>query len=138
MSVENIITIVVSSILSIIVSVITTKQEYKTNFKKERFERFYKKFYVLRDEIHQGCAYDFVDLSSKDQERIIQLLIETDCYQDEELTGLVYELKTSRLNFFTDRDELYIKKCNDAYNQICKIVNYKYMSYINKKYYSKE
>lgn len=118
----EILTIFISAILSGIISLIVAKNEIKRNYKKEMFDNFYNKFHVLRDKIHQGCAYDFVDLSKENQEEIVSLLIETDRYQNKEISDLVYELKTGRLENFGGLDESNIKSCNDCYNMLTELI----------------
>lgn len=128
----GIITMVVSAILSGIVSLVVTKIEINRNNKKEVFEKFYNRFNVLRDKIHQGCAYDFSDLSYENQEKIISVLIETNCYQTNEIAELAYELKTGRLNNFNNMDKQNIQRCNDIYNLISEKIDNEYFKYISK------
>ena len=123
---------VVSAILSGIVSLVVTKIEINRNNKKEVFEKFYNRFNVLRDKIHQGCAYDFSDLSYENQEKIISVLIETNCYQTNEIAELAYELKTGRLNNFNNMDKQNIQRCNDIYNLISEKIDNEYFKYISK------
>lgn len=128
----GIFTLIVSSILSGIVSLIVSKIEINRNNKKEIFERFYKKYYVLIDSIHQGCAYNFTDLSYEQQEKIISLLIETDCYQNQKMSDMVYELKTNRLNNFDNMNEFNINKCNELYILIDENIAQEYFKIIKK------
>lgn len=125
-------TIILSAIFSGIVSLIVSKVELKRKSKREVFEKFYNKFYVLRDTIHQGCAYDFSDLSYENQEKIVILLMETDCYQNKEISDLVYELKTSRLNNFNNLEKNNINRCNEIYNLLSEKIINKYCKYKKK------
>lgn len=125
-------TLILSSILSGIVSLIVSKIEINRNNKKEIFERFYKKYYVLTDSIHQGCAYNFTDLSQEKQEEIVNLLIETDCYQNQKISDMVYELKTNRLNNFDNMNEFNINKCNELYILIDENITQRYSKFIKK------
>lgn len=128
----GIFTLIVSSILSGIVSLIVSKIEINRNNKKETFERFYKKYYVLIDSIHQGRAYNFTDLSYEQQEKIVSLLIETDCYQSQKMSDMVYELKTNRLNNFDNMNEFNINKCNELYILIDENIAEEYFKIIKK------
>lgn len=92
----SLMTIIGSGIVSIFVS----KYEFRRLKKDESFEKLYNKFWILRDTIHQGRAYDFVDLFYENQEKIVSLLIETYRYQTDEIRELVYELKVCRLDNF--------------------------------------
>lgn len=56
-------TVLISGAVSVITYIILIKFEFNKKEKEEKFKRFYNKFYVLRDVIHQGRAYDFTDLS---------------------------------------------------------------------------
>lgn len=122
----GIFTLILSSILSCIVSLIVSKIEINRNNKKEIFSNFYNRFYVLRDSIHQGRAFNFTDLTCKNQERIVKFLIETDYYQTEEISNMVYELKTNRLNNFDNLNKANINKCNDIYNLLSEKLMDKY------------
>lgn len=128
----GIITMVLSAILSGIVSLIVSKIEIGRNNKKEVFKNFYNKFQVLRDTIHQGRAYNFTDLSYEEQEKIISLLIETSCYQKKELSDLVYELKTNRLDNFDNLAKYNIERCNEVYNLISDVIDNEYFKYMCK------
>ena len=129
---SNIVTMIISAILSFVVSWLTTQNKITRENKKERFEKFYNKFYILRNKIHQGCAYNFTDLSINDQEKIMELLLETDCYQDLELFDLVYELQVNRLNNFNDLEKSCMEKCDENYNRISEIIFNNYKDYKNK------
>ena len=122
-------TLILSAIFSGIVSLAVDKFKAKRNNKKEIFEKFYNKFYVLRDTIHQGCAYNFSDLSYENQENIVKFLIETSCYQNQEISDLVYELKTNRLNNFNNMKKANIERCNEVYNLISDVIYNKYIKF---------
>lgn len=129
----EIISILLSAILSWVIALRVAKAEIKRNYEKEKFDKFYNKFHVLRDMIHQGRAYDFIDLSKENQEKMVSLLIETNCYQTNEISDLVYELKTNRLESFGGLDERNITSCNTCYNMLTELIENDYEK-CNKKY----
>ena len=105
-------------ILSILASLIIEKcNNYK--LKKERkYSEFYRDFYIFWNKIHQGRAYDFVDLKMRDREKIVSFLLEHYYYAPSELQTLIYELKTNRLDNFNNNDENSKKVCNESYRKI--------------------
>ena len=118
----NVGTILLSGVLSVIVS----KYEFKKNKKEEKFKNFYNEFIVLRDLIHKGRAFDFSDLQKEDQEKIVKLLIETDCYQNKKISNYVYELKTNQLDNFNNFNKKNIEKCNEVYTVLSKEIYKEY------------
>lgn len=121
----SLMTIIGSGIVSIFVS----KYEFRRLKKDESLEGLYNKFWILRDTIHQGRAYDFVDLFYENQEKIVSLLIETYRYQTDEIRELVYELKVCRLANFDGYNKNNINICNKAYTEITKIISNKYLDW---------
>lgn len=108
----------VSFLLSLISSVIIRKLDYNKRLKEEKYKFFYKQFYVLWNNIHQGRAYDFSDLKKYDRENIVDFLLENYNYAPEGIQDLIYSLKTNRLDDFDNNDKQNIERCNDCYNKI--------------------
>lgn len=104
--------------LSLLSSYIMVKINHGRKLKEEKYNDFYKKFYILWDKIHQGRAFDFFDLEFSDRERIIDFLLENYNYAPQELQELIYELKTNRLDNYDSNNKDNIEKCNYCYRKI--------------------
>ena len=121
-SLISIISTIISLVGSFFVSLLTTHLKMRNMEKSEKEDNYYNKFHVLWDSIHRGRAYDFIDLSDEDQERIIDFFIETYRYQSNEERRLVYELKTSHLNKFDNGSKYMIDTANRAYRQLIELL----------------
>lgn len=69
---------------------------------EEKYHRFYRDFYVMWDRIHQGRAFDFMDLDFSSQEKIVEFFITNYHYAPKKIRGSIYELKTTRLSDLED------------------------------------
>lgn len=103
--------------------------------KQQKYYEFYKNFYVIWNETHQGRAFEFTDLKKSDRQRIINFLLEHYYYASEELQMLIYELKTNQLNNFDNGNEENKKSCNECYRKIIDYMLEKEQKY-RKKYNS--
>jgi hypothetical protein len=101
--------------------------------KEKKYNEFYKEFYILWNKIHQGRAFNFINLSLTDREKIIDFLLENYNYASVELQKMIYELKTNRLNNFDSNNKINIEICNQCYNNIIEYMVEKEQKY-RKKY----
>ncbi len=104
--------------ITFLFSQLSNKINNKKESEKETFINFYNAFETLWDQIHQGRAFNYSDLSLKDQERIVYFFIENKRYATKEINDYIYVLKTCRLNNFNNNDPEFIKECDDAYNKL--------------------
>lgn len=101
--------------------------------KKQKYNEFYRGFFILWNKIHQGRAYDFSDLKRVDRERIIDFLLEHYYYASNKLQKLIYELKTNRLDNFDNNNRENKRICDQCYIEIIKYMIKKEQKY-RKKY----
>lgn len=127
--IKEIATLLIAGIISVITSKIVVRYEFNKRKHEEKFKEFYNKFYVLRDLIHHGRAYNFTDLSQEEQDSIVKFFIETNCYQNKEISDLVYELETAKLNNFDNFNKSNIDKCNNVYDILSEKIIDKYMKH---------
>ena len=109
---------IISFALSLLASQIMSIVQNNRKLKEEKYNNFYKKFYILWNKIHKGQAFDFYDLKHSEREKIVNFLIDNYNYLPKEIEMYTYELKTNRLDNFNNNDIESINTCNKCYKKI--------------------
>lgn len=119
--------------ITFLFSQLSNKISNKSESKKQNFINFYNDFEIMWDQIHQGRAFNYSDLSLDDQNRIINFFIKNKRYATKKINKYIYILKTCRLDNFNNNDFEYVKACDDAYNKLTEIMVNKFNK-LKKKY----
>ena len=120
-------------ILSLFSSLLIKAYDNSKAKKKQKYNEFYREFYIIWNKIHQGRAYDFTDLKKADRESIVDFLLEHYYYASKKLQILIYELKTARLDNFGNNNSENKRICNQCYREIIGYMTDKEQKY-RKKY----
>lgn len=117
------------TILNIVgTAILTALLEYIVNLKKEqslekrRKYDVYREYYVLWDNIFRGRAFNFSNLSKKNQNKIINFLISKETYFDREINDLIYRLKTNYLDNFDHNSKNNIEECDKCFKKLNEIL----------------
>lgn len=123
----------ITFILSLFSSLLIKAYDNSKAKKKQKYNEFYREFYIIWNKIHQGRAYDFTDLKKADRESIVDFLLEHYYYASKKLQILIYELKTARLDNFGNNNSENKRICNQCYREIIGYMTDKEQKY-RKKY----
>ena len=123
----------ITFILSLFSSISFKKYNNSKAKKKQKYNEFYREFYIIWNKIHQGRAYDFTDLKKADRESVVDFLLEHYYYASKKLQILIYELKTARLDNFGNNNSENKRICNQCYREIIGYMTDKEQKY-RKKY----
>ena len=108
----------ITFILSLFSSLLIKAYDNSKAKKKQKYNEFYREFYIIWNKIHQGRAYDFTDLKKADRESVVDFLLEHYYYASKKLQILIYELKTARLDNFGNNNSENKRICNQCYREI--------------------
>lgn len=111
----------ITFLLSLLSSWLIKIYDNNKSKKKQKYNEFYREFYIIWNKIHQGRAYDFTDLKKVDREKAVDFLLEHYYYASKKLQNLIYELKTNRLDNFCNNNSENKRICNQCYREI---INY--------------
>ena len=123
----------ITFILSLFSSLLIKAYDNSKAKKKQKYNEFYREFYIIWNKIHQGRAYDFTDLKKADRESVVDFLFEHYYYASKKLQILIYELKTARLDNFGNNNSENKRICNQCYREIIGYMTDKEQKY-RKKY----
>ena len=123
----------ITFILSLFSSLLIRMYDNSKAKKKQKYNEFYREFYIIWNKIHQGRAYDFTDLKKADRESVVDFLLEHYYYASKKLQILIYELKTARLDNFGNNNSENKRICNQCYREIIGYMTDKEQKY-RKKY----
>ena len=123
----------ITFILSLFSSLLIKSYDNSKAKKKQKYNEFYREFYIIWNKIHQGRAYDFTDLKKADRESVVDFLLEHYYYASKKLQILIYELKTARLDNFGNNNSENKRICNQCYREIIGYMTDKEQKY-RKKY----
>ncbi|HIS90660.1 MAG TPA: hypothetical protein IAC20_03245 [Candidatus Faecisoma merdavium] len=123
----------ITFILSLFSSLLIKAYDNSKAKKKQKYNEFYREFYIIWNKIHQGRAYDFTDLKKADRESVVDFLLEHYYYASKKLQILIYELKTARLDNFGNNNSENKRICNQCYREIIGYMTDKEQKY-RKKY----
>ena len=123
----------ITFILSLFSSLLIKAYDNSKAKKKQKYNEFYREFYIIWNKIHQGRAYDFTDLKKADRESVVDFLLEHYYYASKKLQILIYELKTARLDNNSNNNSENKRICNQCYREIIGYMTDKEQKY-RKKY----
>ena len=123
----------ITFILSLFSSLLIKAYDNSKAKKKQKYNEFYREFYIIWNKIHQGRAYDFTDLKKADRESVVDFLLDHYYYASKKLQILIYELKTARLDNFGNNNSENKRICNQCYREIIGYMTDKEQKY-RKKY----
>ena len=66
----------ITFLLSLLSSWLIKIYDNNKSKKKQKYNEFYREFYIIWNKIHQGRAYDFTDLKKVDREKVVDFLLE--------------------------------------------------------------
>lgn len=75
----------ITFILSLFSSLLIKAYDNSKAKKKQKYNEFYREFYIIWNKIHQGRAYDFTDLKKADRESVVDFLLEHYYYASKKL-----------------------------------------------------
>lgn len=123
----------ITFLLSLLSSWLIKIYDNNKSKKRQKYNEFYREFYIIWNKIHQGRAYDFTDLKKVDREKVVDFFLEHYYYASKKLQNLIYELKTNRLDNFCNNNSENKQICNQCYREIINYVIDKEQKY-RKKY----
>ncbi len=118
---ETIVSIVGTAVLTTLLEFIVSCIKNKSNEKKKKYN-VYREFYILWDSIMRGRAFDFTDLTNKDQNKILNFLISKETYFDSKINDLIYRLKTNYLDNYENNTKINKDECNKCYRELTDIL----------------
>lgn len=109
-------------------------EEYKRNesYYYKMYNELYNKFYIARNRIHKGRAYNFSDLSEEQRYQIIKILEENIQYSGVELNKII-----SDFIYQYNVEEYITDEMNKKYNTISEYIFTK-KEELEKKIYNKD
>ena len=123
----------ITFILSLFSSLLIKAYDNSKAKKKQKYNEFYREFYIIWNKIHQGRAYDFTALKKSNKKSVVDFLLEHYYYASKKLQILIYELKTARLDNFGNNNSENKRICNQCYREIIGYMTDKEQKY-RKKY----
>jgi len=118
---------IIGAAVAFLFTAIADWSKARKEYEKERFDKLFNAFVVLRNRIHKGAAYDFSDLEEHHQEELQNLLNENMSYADDSLSLCIHLLITS-----DDSEEL-----NQVYSTISDIIYGEHDRFRHKMYWNK-